>query len=162
MKTLKSLRPALATLLLGLSLQSFGQDVISLSNPGRLQGSLVFWTRPACAVAINCPLPIPASPPIPVDFNFEISAAEGAHLIAQESFTYQSMLLELNMVWVQTAPNSKNPPYLVTQMRILANGKVISECSRYDEALKQKFIPPGSCSGRTDDGQMIGVSLMSQ
>ena len=68
-----------------------------------LEGSIVFWQRPICAIGLQCSQPAPISAPVPVTFEFSRPAAIGATLVADRSFSAGTWSVEISMVWV-------NPP----------------------------------------------------
>ena len=127
-----------------------------------LKGSVTFWARPACSQTTDCPPPIALSPKIPVSFLLRPSFMPGPQVVTDAVTRFRKLRLHWLIVWVNSDPTRKVPPYAVTQLKLVdEEAGVIAECSRYDAASALSFLPPGSCSGRVDS-KMIGVSLFAE
>lgn len=132
------------------------------SRKVRWQGSVVVWHR-----AIKCPpdrpmcvVPRRLVEPIVVNIEINEPTEPGKHIVGRETFRSDEWIVELLVTW--TKPKDGTKPYLATQTRLLSSRRgLIAECSRYDAVNSFRFLPPGSCSGRTGDNDVHGISLLS-
>lgn len=123
-------------------------------------GTIRIWSAELCASVSACdPLPKRLGPEWKVAVAIADVTTSGQHVLAREKYVDGPWSVMLLVIRVN--PTDGSPSYLITQSTLQeAKLGLLAQCARYDAVGAFDFLPPGSCSGASQN-KVYGVSLYS-